>query len=609
MLTPDYLDVLPGPIIDLYEEYQQSVINDIARRLAKLDYASPTAAWQMQRAIESGKLYDDILEKLASITGKSESTLRTLFKDAGVKAMAFDDEIYRRAGLQPLPLNLSPAMTQVLSAGLERTQGLMRNLTQTTAVTGQDAFISAADLAYMQVSSGAFDYNSAIRQAVNKVAAEGLSVINYASGRRDQLDVAMRRTVLTGINQTSSQLQMARVVEMNTDLIAVSAHIGARNTGTGPANHESWQGKVYKVNGQTAKYKNFAETTGYGTGEGLGGWNCRHSFYPFFEGISENAYSREELKSFANKTVTYNGKEISVYEATQIQRGMERKVRFFKRQAGALNVAGLDASKEMNNLKLWQANLRSFTKQTGLPRQYSREWIYGIKKESVEKLQLSDYISADKNVEIKEKLSNMTKNKFTDNEKQALADYSAMRYKEINGVLRGDIELSPKVDIQPITYDDEFSALLGFDNTPSAPIETYDIEKAISNIDSAINKSSGLPDNIILHRGFGSEEIYNMAKNNVLKPGGTFQDKAYMSTSLQKSTADVFSSREYPVMLEIYGNKGAKCIFMNSEEIGSAFTSEAEILLPRNAKSKIISFGIEKDEFGREIAKILLNYQ
>jgi hypothetical protein len=392
MLTADYLDVLPGPIIELYEEYQQSVINDIARRLAKMDYASPTAAWQMQRAIESGKLYEGILEKLASITGKSESTLRDLFKNAGVKAMAFDDDIYRRAGLQPLPLNLSPAMTQVLSAGLARTQGLMRNLTQTTAVTGQDAFISAADLAYMQVSSGAFDYNSAIRQAVSKVASEGLSVINYASGRREQLDVAMRRTVLTGINQTSSQLQMARAVEMNTDLIAVSAHIGARNTGTGPANHESWQGKVYKVNGQTAKYKNFAETTGYGTGEGLGGWGCRHSFYPFFEGISENAYSREELKLFANKTVTYNGKEISVYEATQIQRGMERKVRYFKRQAGALKAAGLDASKEIDKLKLWQGNLRSFTKQTGLPRQYSREWISGLQKQTQTKKVTLPYI-------------------------------------------------------------------------------------------------------------------------------------------------------------------------------------------------------------------------
>ncbi|MCQ4735464.1 MAG: phage minor capsid protein [Anaerotruncus colihominis] len=26
----------------------------------------------------------------------------------------------------------------------------------------------------------------------------------------------------------------------------VSAHGGARNKGTGPANHESWQGKVYR---------------------------------------------------------------------------------------------------------------------------------------------------------------------------------------------------------------------------------------------------------------------------------------------------------------------------------------------------------------------------
>ena len=73
-----------------------------------------------------------------------------MFKAAGVKAMKFDDSIYQRVGLNPLPLNLSPAMAQVLAAGLAKTQGAIRNLTLTTAINGQSAFIEAADLAYMQ---------------------------------------------------------------------------------------------------------------------------------------------------------------------------------------------------------------------------------------------------------------------------------------------------------------------------------------------------------------------------------------------------------------------------------------------------------------------------
>lgn len=326
MLTSDQLDALVDPVMELYADYQDSVIRDIARRLAGMDYARPTAAWQMQRLSESGKVYEDILDELAKLTGKSESVLRAMFEKAGVKAMRFDDSIYRAAGLNPLPLNLSPAMAQVLAAGLRKTNGIVKNLTMTTAIDGQQAFLNAADLAYMQVTSGAMSYTEAIRDGVKKVAANGLSVIQFP-GRRDQLDVALRRTVLTGINQTVGNLQIARADEMGVDLVQTSAHIGARNTGVGPANHEGWQGKIYSRSGNSKKYPGFVESTGYGTGPGLMGWNCRHSFYPFFEGISENAYSKAELESYASKTVKYNGEEISLYDATQKQRSIERKIR------------------------------------------------------------------------------------------------------------------------------------------------------------------------------------------------------------------------------------------------------------------------------------------
>lgn len=378
MLQSDYLDVLPDPIVYLYEKYMQSVINDIARQLAGMNYASDTAAWQMQRLTESGRLYESILSELEILTGKTKTELRAMFKEAGVKAIAFDDGIYKAAGLNPLPLNLSPAMAQVLEAGLRKTQNVMQNLTLTTAIAGQDMFINAADLAYMQVSSGAFDYISAIRQAVKEVADQGLQVIHYASGRRDQLDVAMRRTVLTGVSQTVGNLQLARADEMGCDLVAVSAHVGARNKGVGPANHESWQGKIYSISSRDTEYPNFVEVTGYGTAVGLMGINCRHSFYPFFEGISDNAYSQAELDSYSNKTVTYNGKEMSMYDATQYQRGIERKIRYWKRQAGALEAAGQDNTLERLKMGEWQTCMRDFVKQTKLIRQSEREQVQGV---------------------------------------------------------------------------------------------------------------------------------------------------------------------------------------------------------------------------------------
>lgn len=373
MLTDAQFNALVEPIMQLYADYETSVIEDIARRLKNLDFAS--AAWQVQRITESGALYKDVIKKLAKLTGQSEATIREILKRAGVTAIKFDDEIYKAAGLKPLPLNMSPAMVQALAAALQKTNGVINNLTRTTVLSSQTAFIKASDLAYYQVSTGAMSYDEAIRHAVKKLAAEGLEVVDYASGRRDKIDVAMRRAVLTGVAQTANTLQITRADEMGSDLVAVSAHIGARNKGTGPENHQSWQGKIYSRSGKHPKYPDFVKVTGYGTGEGLGGWNCRHSFYPFFEGISENAYSKKELNEYARKKVTYNGQDVDFYTATQYQRGIERKIRAWKRQEAALKAVGQDASFETAKVKQWQATMRDFIKQTGLDRQSVREQI------------------------------------------------------------------------------------------------------------------------------------------------------------------------------------------------------------------------------------------
>lgn len=373
MLTSDQFDAFVDPVMRLYNDYETSVIEDIARRLKNLDFAS--AAWQVQRLTESGALYKDVIKKLAKLTGQSEAAIAETLQKAGVTAIKFDDAIYKAAGLNPLPLNMSPAMAQALQAALQKTNGVLNNLTQTTLLSSRQAFIKAADLAYYQVSTGAMSYDQAIRAAVKKLAVDGLDVVDYASGHRDKIDVAMRRAVLTGVAQTANTLQMTRADEMGSDLVEVSAHVGARNKGVGPENHASWQGKIYSRSGKHPKYPDFVKVTGYGTGEGLGGWNCRHSFYPFFEGISEKANTSKEIKEMNKKTVTYMGQETDFYEATQYQRDIERKIRFWKRQEAALKAAGQDASFETGKVKEWQATMRDFIQQTELDRQSVREQI------------------------------------------------------------------------------------------------------------------------------------------------------------------------------------------------------------------------------------------
>lgn len=397
MLSPDYLDEVGNFGAALYEPFQISVIEDMARRIVRLGEISDSTMIQFKQLQESGLLFDYIVSEVAKLTSYSEQELEKLFFDAGAEAILFDDDVYKQAGLNPTPIHQSPTMLDILLAGLRKTNGALKNLTMTTATATQTQFISAMDLAYMQVSSGSMNYIQAIRAALINLAAQGITSVRYDKNGRSifhKVDVAARRAVLTGVNQTAAELQFMRLKEMDWNLVEVTAHIGARPS------HAAWQGKVYSTK-DNSEYPDFISSTGYGTGDGLCGWNCRHSFFPFL--AVYNAYTAAELNDYKSKTVSYNDKQMSYYDATQIQRRLERDIRDYKRELSALNAGVLAATEEaLKNelrsafqttsikLKEKERSLKDFVSSTGLVRQREREQVVRFGRSEAQKAVWAD---------------------------------------------------------------------------------------------------------------------------------------------------------------------------------------------------------------------------
>ena len=179
---------------------------------------------------------------------------------------------------------------------------------------------------YNMASSGAFTLEQASMEVGKTLAKSSVGSITYSkTGYRNSLEGAVERAIRTGVNQTMISLSITNAEAIGTNLVETSAHEGAR------PEHAIWQGKVFSINGGTAKYPNLAKATGYGTVTGLGGANCRHNFFPYVENVSDKAYSRSELKGLKDERVKYDNKEMSFYEATQIMRSYERKVRALKK--------------------------------------------------------------------------------------------------------------------------------------------------------------------------------------------------------------------------------------------------------------------------------------
>ena len=238
MITPQWLTDELGYLVT-HKQLQESILRSIVRRLQKTNFImTDTAAWQAEKLQQAGMLYDDILKEVSKLTKKSDEEIRKVFTDAKVEVFNYDDEILKKAGYVPKEFkNLSPAMVKTLNAAFRKTVKDVRNLTRTTAVTSQRCFISACDLAHMQIVSGAFTYQEAIKNAIKAAAKEGTKII-YPSGKTSSLDAAVRRAALTGVNQTTGKLMEMRADDMDIDIMEISAHFGARPS------HAEWQGQV-----------------------------------------------------------------------------------------------------------------------------------------------------------------------------------------------------------------------------------------------------------------------------------------------------------------------------------------------------------------------------
>lgn len=359
MLKPEYLQRVPDGMIQLYAQAEMDILENMAVRIAHYGYWIPAVEHQAKMLEEAGMVREEILARLKTLTGRTDKELRKLMQEAGTVALKSDDAVYRRQGLHPPPVSASEDLQKVLQAGYEKTSGTFRNLTLTTARTAAHQFEQALDRAYMQITLGGMDYNTAIRSTIKQLSAEGVGAIRYPTGRTDTIEVAVRRAVVTGVNQTALRLQDARADEMGADLVEVSAHAGARPS------HAQWQGGIYSRSGKSRKYPDFVKTTGYGTGAGLGGWNCSHSFRPWFEGMSRT-YDKALLKEYQAKDYEYNGVRMTEYEALQEQRKIERSIRRWKREKNALDAAGLDSSEASAKITEWNRRQKDFLEQTGL---------------------------------------------------------------------------------------------------------------------------------------------------------------------------------------------------------------------------------------------------
>lgn len=579
MLDPKYLEKFSDQLLGIIDSLVIAIIADMAKRIVKTGSITDSTKHQAEILQNAGLVYMDTITRVSQVSGYQKREVERMYQEAGIKNLKNESVYYHQAGKDAIELKQSDSMQRILQANVRKTCQELDNLTMTTAVKSQSAYIQACNRAQMKVSTGAFSYDKAIADAIKEAAVQGTEVL-YPTQHVDKLDVAVRRAVLTGVNQTAAELNLQYAKEAGCDYVETTAHSGARPS------HAVWQGKVFCLSGMDSSYQNFYEATGYGTGPGLCGWNCRHNFHAYFPGISTPGYTKEMLEGYSEKNVNYNGRQYTEYEASQMQRGHERQIRETKRKLAGYNAAINETedktlkntlqdrfNKESIKLKKQEAALKDFCRETGRRYESARVQVHAVKDTKGNIVGFNRSVAQKavwknrKNV-FKNQMSKQLE-KLTDEEKKAIWRYTGNAANRVNSAIYSGNQ-------QRVKKEEGFMRLL--DSALSKGVTEHKIVVHRDTIPEYLN---------VFPKGFQYS-----GENMKRMKGMTLTNEGYTSTSFHDL---MYQGRN--VHLEIEIPKGYKgCLYIKDVATGK-YKNQEEVLFKRGFQYKIKSVKKENDRY------------
>lgn len=576
MIKPEDLKNLPQHFMDTLRDIENFIIKDVCRRVAKEGQITDTALHQIERAAKRGADIKALERYISKATGAAVRDIDREIRSLISKSIDIDNAVYRRAGYDPIDISRSPELSEAVEAGIKQTKGELRNITRSMGFRDKSGGIThykkiydkVLDTASMLVLGGGLDYISATRIASKSLTENGLEWVNYATGHFNRADVAARRAIVTGVNQMSAQMNEILMTKLGAEYVEVTAHAGAR------PDHKEWQGKVYHVGGTKDGYPDFELATEYGSGAGLCGWNCRHSFFPFFPGISERVYSDEYLANIDPPDFTYNGRKYTHYEATQRQRQLETAIRKTKREILAAENLGdkeLMLAKSIK-LKSQMEHYKHFCFKGHLKWQMERTQVKGfgrsVAQRSVAAVKKKEKALNYINMEEYKKFAEICKSKATEKE---LFLINAHNY---NGVRKGYFQTANSFFI---------NRALRYGKENYLPQHDKLTVNTLKNVISRVETKK----TYLLHRAdderalsylFNGRSVDEIIKSGVAK-GKIVQTKQFISTSMIKDK-NLFNQR--PVHWRIRAKRG-------SHGFANGYEDESEFVLSTGQKMKILN--------------------
>lgn len=360
--------------------WEQNVLTRIGKRIKKYGKLSLADVKSINNIATVKQDMDAITKELAKVTGYNISQIEQMYGELLEEQHLANQPLYDYRGKKFVPFAENRELQAIARAYAKSTGETMINLSQ---IGGSNLgfidkngkfkaiekmYTEALDKAVMQVSTGATDFHTAMRDTIVEMGGSGIR-INYAdSGITRRLDTAVRQSLLWGAKQASIEYNEMIGQELGCDGIEIDYHSNPRPS------HEIMQGKQYSIVGKKTingvTYEDAYEQGVDGSGGLLNDYGCLHYKTPIILGISEPRYNEKELarlKEQDKKTYEIDGKTVTGYEATQMMRRLETAIRnekSIKNMAQAEGDKG-QITKSNKKIKAYKVKYEEITNITG----------------------------------------------------------------------------------------------------------------------------------------------------------------------------------------------------------------------------------------------------
>ena len=375
--------------------WETSTLERIGKRIKKYGKLSLADVKSINNIAVVKQDMEAITKELERVTGYNISQIEQMYGELLEEQHLANQPLYDYRGKTFVPFAGNRELQAIVRAYAKTTGETMINLSKIGAsnlgmldsngkfVPLQKMYTDVLDKAVMQVSTGATDFHTAMRDTIVQMGGSGIRV-NYGSGITRRLDTVVRQAMLYGAKQCSIEYNEMIGQELGCDGIEIDYHSNPRPS------HEIMQGKQYSIVGKKTingvTYEDAYEQGVDGLGGLLNDYGCLHYKTPIILGISEPRYSEKELarlKEQDKKTYDIDGKQVTGYEATQMMRRIETAIR---NEKSIKNMAQAGDSKKLvkdcnAKIKAYQAKYEEITNITGFAKETKRMSVpKGVKK-------------------------------------------------------------------------------------------------------------------------------------------------------------------------------------------------------------------------------------